>query len=186
MNLEKKSFIERINNKQRDAFHELFREFYSALVMYAMKYVSVQEEAEDIVQDVFVNVWEKKEEFLSYQSFRVFLYRSVRNACLNFVKHKLVEKKYVASKGMSSEILEDEEYDWVKEEIYRELFKIVDELPLRCREVFLLSLDGYKNEEIAAQLHITLLTVKTQKKKALRYIRERMGQYMFALFCLLF
>lgn len=186
MNIEKRAFIKRINGKQRDAFHELFREFYSALVMYAMKYVAVQEEAEDIVQDVFVNVWEKKEEFLSYQSFRVYLYRSVRNACLNVTKHKQVEKKYAASKEMNPEIPEDGDYDWVKEEIYRELFKIVDELPLRCREVFLLSLDGHKNEEIAAQLHITLLTVKTQKKKALRYIRERMGEYMFALFCFLF
>lgn len=186
MNLEKKSFIERINSKQRDAFHELFREFYQALVMYAMKYVTAQEEAEDIVQDVFVNVWEKKEEFLSYQSFRVFLYRSVRNTCLNVTKHKQVEKKYAAYKEIHAEVLEDEEYDWVREEIYRELFKVIDELPLRCREVFLLSLDGYKNEEIAARLNITLLTVKTQKKKALRYIRERMGQHMFALFCLLF
>lgn len=186
MNIKQEAFIERINSKQRDAFHELFREFFQALVMYAMKYVSIQEEAEDIVQDVFVSVWEKEEKFLSYQSFRVFLYRSVRNTCLNLVKHKLVEKKYATYKETYSEILGDEEYDWVQEEIYRKLFRVIDELPPRCREVFLLSLDGLKNEEIAAQLHITLLTVKTQKKKALRYIRERMGKYMFALFCLLF
>ena len=186
MNIKQESFIERINSKQRDAFHELFREFFQALVMYAMKYVSTQEEAEDIVQDVFVSVWEKEEKFLSYQSFRVFLYRSLRNSCLNVVKHKLVEKKYATYQETYAEIEGEEEYDWLQEEIYRELFKVIDELPPRCREVFLLSLDGLKNEEIAAQLHITLLTVKTQKKKALRYLRERMGKYMFALFCLLF
>ena len=186
MNIKQESFIERINSKQRDAFHELFREFFQALVMYAMKYVSTQEEAEDIVQDIFVSVWEKEEKFLSYQSFRVFLYRSLRNTCLNVVKHKLVEKKYATYQETYAEIGEEEEYDWVQEEIYRELFKVIDELPPRCREVFLLSLDGLKNEEIAARLHITLLTVKTQKKKALRYLRERMGKYMFALFCLLF
>ena len=186
MNIREESFIERINSKQRAAFHELFREFFQTLVIYAMKYVSTQEEAEDIVQDVFVSVWEKEEKFLSYQSFRVFLYRSVRNTCLNFAKHKLVEKKYVAYQELHPEISENEEYDWVQEELYRGLFKVIDELPPRCREVFLLHLDGLKNEEIAARSHITLLTVKTQKKKALRYIRERMGKYTFGLFGFLF
>ena len=109
MNIREESFIERINSKQRAAFHELFREFFQTLVIYAMKYVSTQEEAEDIVQDVFVSVWEKEEKFLSYQSFRVFLYRSVRNTCLNFAKHKLVEKKCVADQDVHPDISEGAE-----------------------------------------------------------------------------
>ena len=63
----------------------------------------------------------------------------------------------------------------MKEELYERLFSVVDELPPRCREVFLLHLDGKKNEEIAELLNISLLTVKTQKKKAMSYIRERLG-----------
>lgn len=177
----KEIFIERINQKQREAYYDLFREFYQSLVMFAMRYIGVQSEAEDIVQDLFVAVYEKQEKFLSYNSFRMFLYNSVRNTCLNLIKHRKVEEKYI---HYSLAHMEDGEgYDWelLEEELWRRLFKTIDELPPRCREVFLLSLDGKKNEEIAKELHITLLTVKTQKKKAVHYLREKLGS-----FCLLF
>ena len=63
----------------------------------------------------------------------------------------------------------------IEEELYRRLFKVIDELPPRCREVFLLHLEGKGNEEIPHSLQITLLPVKTQKKRAMRYIREQLG-----------
>ena len=114
---------------------------------------------------------------MSYASFRVFLYNAVRNTCLNRIKHKKVEEKYAAYSQLHPENPELDDYDIMEEEIYRWLFKTIDELPPRCKEIFLLHLDGKKNEEIAAQLKITLLTVKTQKKKALRYIREKMQDF---------
>lgn len=175
------SFIERINQKQRSAYHELFREYYQSLVMFAMRYVNEQGEAEDIVQDLFVAVWEKNEKFHSYLSFRAFLYTSVRNTCLNRIKHRKVEEKYVDYSIRHIEENQNEEYNMLEEELYRQLFQVIDELPPRCREVFLLHLDGKKNEEIATKLRITLLTVKTQKKKALRYLRERLGGYTLLL-----
>lgn len=175
------SFIERINQKQRSAYHELFREYYQSLVMFAMRYVNEQGEAEDIVQDLFVAVWEKNEKFHSYLSFRAFLYTSVRNTCLNRIKHRKVEEKYVDYSIRHIEENQNEEYNMLEEELYRQLFQVIDELPPRCREVFLLHLDGKKNEEIATKLRITLLAVKTQKKKALRYLRERLGGYTLLL-----
>lgn len=181
MKIRKDSFIDRINQKQRSAYHELFREYYQSLVMFAMRYVYVQGEAEDIVQDLFVAVWEKNEKFHSYLSFRAFLYTSVRNTCLNRIKHRKVEEKYVDYSIRHTDESQNEEYNLLEEELYRQLFQVIDELPPRCREVFLLHLDGKKNEEIATKLQITLLTVKTQKKKALRYLRERLGGYTLLL-----
>ena len=93
------------------------------------------------------------------------------------IKHKKVEEKYAAYRQLHPENPELDDYDVMEEEIYRWLFKTIDELPPRCKKIFLLHLDGKKNEEIAAQLKITLLTVKTQKKKALRYIREKMQDF---------
>lgn len=168
-------FIERINQKQRGAFHELFGEFYQSLVMFAMKYIDKQEEAEDIVQDLFISIWEKQEKFLSYASFRVFLYNSVRNTCLNLIKHRKVEEKYMTYSQRNADVEESLDFESVEEELYRQLFNTIDRLPARCREIFLLHLEGKKNEEIANELHIALLTVKTQKKKALRFIRGQMG-----------
>lgn len=175
-------FIERINQKQREAYYDLFREFYQSLVMFAMRYIGVQSEAEDIVQDLFVAVYEKQEKFLSYNSFRVFLYNSVRNTCLNLIKHRKVEEKYIHYSLEHADNGEDYDWELLEEELWRRLFKTIDELPPRCREVFLLSLDGKKNEEIAKELHITLLTVKTQKKKAVHYLREKLGSLCLFLF----
>ena len=92
MKTKEEIFIEQINLKRREAYHELFRRFYRSLVIFALKYIDEQGEAEDIVQELFVSVWEKEEKFMSYASFRVFLYNAVRNTCLNRIKHKKVEK----------------------------------------------------------------------------------------------
>ena len=96
MKTKEEIFIEQINLKRREAYHELFRRFYRSLVIFALKYIDEQGEAEDIVQELFVSVWEKEEKFMSYASFRVFLYNAVRNTCLNRIKHKKVEEKYAA------------------------------------------------------------------------------------------
>ena len=118
----------------------------------------------------------KEKPKISYRNY-LSLYDAVRNTCLNRIKHKKVEEKYAAYRQLHPENPELDDYDIMEEEIYRWLFKTIDELPPRCKEIFLLHLDGKKNEEIAAQLKITLLTVKTQKKKALRYIREKMQDF---------
>lgn len=175
MNGTETSFLARINGKDRQAFHELYKDYYRPLVMFAVHYLGEQEIAEDIVQDLFVAVWEKKGTFFSEQGFRAFLYNSVRNTCLNTLKHKKVEEKYLNQTSLSGEWNEECEYEVTTEELYERLFKVVDGLPLRCKEIFLLHLDGKKNEEIAEKLHISLLTVKTQKKKAMRYLREQLG-----------
>lgn len=175
------AFLARINAGERRAFHELFGEYYRSLVVFAMRYVGAKEDAEDVVQDLFVSIWEKGEKFLSVRSLHTFLYNSVRNTCLNLLKHRKVEEKYLNYSMMFEEFSEDNDYEVLEDELYRRLFQVIEELPPRCREVFMLHLEGRKNEEIAGLLEISLLTVKTQKKKALRYIRERLGAIMFYL-----
>lgn len=182
MKISENLFLEQINQKQLQAFHQLFREFYQALVLFAMRYGASQSEAEDIVQELFVAVWERKEKFFSYRSFRVFLYNSVRNTCLNQIKHRKVEEKYMNDRSLHVEEAFENDPEMLEEELYRHLFNAVDELPPRCREIFLLHLDGKKNEEIASQLHISLLTVKTQKKRAVHYLRERLSHLSFCFF----
>lgn len=175
MNEKEESFLSRINAKERQAFRKLFAEYYRPLVMFAMHYLNEQEECEDVVQDLFVAVWEKKEAFLSERSIHVFLYNSVRNICLNLLKHRKVKKKYWDYRMNFLSVEEEVDYEMMKEELYERLFRVIDELPPRCREVFLLHLDGKKNEEIATLLNLSLLTVKTQKKKAMNYIRKQLG-----------
>ena len=98
-------FIRQINEKQEKAFHELFLRFFNYLVVYAMRRVQRRDVAEDIVQEVFVNVWEGDKEFNSYVGFRAFLYNAVANRCMDYLKHQVVEDRYAAA-------VMKEEHEW--------------------------------------------------------------------------
>jgi RNA polymerase sigma-70 factor (ECF subfamily) len=174
MDMDDERLIERINQKDRRAFHDLFNEFYNSLVSFSTRYVGRLDVAEDIVQELFVKLWETERKYLSPAGLKTFLYTSAKHASLDWLKHKVVEEKYLSMLGGESE--DDLDLKIMEEELYRTLLQVVDELPRRCREIFNLHLQGKKNEEIATLLDLSILTVKTQKKKALRYIKERMGK----------
>ena len=167
--------IEQLNCKHVQAFRELFDRFYRYLVLYAIRWVERQETAEDIVQDLFVQVWERDTCYSSYYGFKNFLYNSVKNASLDYLKHKEVEGKYIKYTIQHAESGEEPELEIMENEIYRRLYQVLDELPKRCKEVFKYYLEGKKNKEIAELLQISELTVKTQKRNAINYIRERLG-----------
>ena len=102
---------------------------------------------------------------------------------MNHLKHKNVEEKYLASLNLENEG-DDIDLKMMEEELYRLLFKTIDELPDKCRNIFLLHLEGKGNEEIALLLNLSILTVKTQKKRAMSYIRERLGRVYFVMMSL--
>ena len=177
MNLqEENEFMNQLYEKHPRAFRKLFMDYYNALVYFAVGYVHEKEQAEDIVQDLFMQIWESKTRYSSYAGFKTFLYTSVRNACINLLEHREVEGKYVqyilareAEGGGAADLRV------MEEEVYRLLLKAVDELPRRCREVFEQVLLGKKNEEIAEILKISVLTVKTQRRIGMQTLREKLG-----------
>lgn len=177
--------IEQINKLDATAFRLLYKSYYKGLVCYAMQIIGTSEPAEDIVQELISTIWVKKMTFQSLSSFKVYLYNSVRNASLDYLKHKNVEGDYL-QKMLDAHpsrygIGEEDEEDFFSEEVYRQLLLTIDALPERCREVFLMYMEGKKNEEIATALHISLETVKTQKKRAMSFLRKRLGSYHFLL-----
>ena len=100
----------------------------------------------------------------------------MKNASLDYLKHKEVEGKYVRYTLRTSETGEVPELEVMKDEVYRRLYQVLDELPKRCQEVFKYCLEGKKNSEIAEILQISELTVKTQKRNAIVYLRKRLGR----------
>lgn len=181
---EENEFMKQLSEKHPGAFRRLFLDFYNALVYFAMGYVKEKEQAEDIVQELFMQIWERKVRYASYTGFKTFLYTSVRNACINLLKHREVEDKYtqyVLERDVDRS--EADDLRIMEEEVYRLLLKAVDELPPRCRDVFEQILQGKKNEEIAVILEISALTVKTQRRIGMRILKEKLGNvYSIAMF----
>lgn len=174
MNGTEQDFIRRINIKEETAFHDLFLKFRNYLVLFAMRRIDQLDAAEDIVQETFITVWENKKIYNSYQGLKAYLYELVQNKCTNYLKHKQVEDKYVSYVKTTGEETEGD-YNLMQEEIYRELYMAVRELPEKCQKVFELHLEGKKNDEIAEILGISVLTVKSHKQNAIHILKEKMG-----------
>ena len=168
-------FLKQLNEKHLDAFQLLYDYYYKILVLYAINFVEQEVIAEDIVQDLFISIWEKDVKFDSLTAFKTFLYNSVRNSSLNYLKHLQVEEKFARASQQKGADTDELFLEIEEQEIYRQLFKIIEELPVRCREIFEMHLQGKKNNEIASLLALSIETVKTQKKRAMRHLRRRLG-----------
>ena len=172
--------IEQINKLDATAFRMLYKSYYKALVCYAIQITGESGAAQELLS----TIWEKQMSFKSLVSFKAYLYNSVRNASIDYLKHKDVEFDYlqkIIESHQEYRVGDEEEDDFFTEEIFRQLFMTIDSLPERCKQVFLLHMEGKKNEEIAAALYVSLETVKTQKKRAMSLLRKKLSPYHFAL-----
>lgn len=158
---------------QEKAFRFLYEKYTPALRYFAAKYVDDDAVIDDIVQDVFVSLWERRTDFETENALKSFLYTSVRNCCLNMIRHQGVKTRY--AEVVYREEPKESFLDHILEaEIFELLSEVFNELPPACREVYRLSLEGKKHEEIAEELKITINTVKKHKNNANHYMRERL------------
>lgn len=151
----------------------MFDAYYEALVKYANRFLPLIDECEDLVQDIFVNLWENENTFPEETSLKVFMYKTVRNKCYNVIKHNKVKDKFAENIILS---LEDDNLfleQVLEEEIVRQLHKAIETLPDRKKQIIKLSLKGFKNNEIAEELQIKLQTVKTLKSQSYSILREQ-------------
>lgn len=161
----------------------LYDNYYRALVSYGCQFVE-RELAEDIVQELFSVLWEQRPLFKSIPQLTSYLYRTVHNAAFNHLRHQTVHNNYrqaILDHLQEFMLVDDVSEKFNKEEIYRQLFAAIDDLPPRQREVFLLCMEGKKNRDIAEQLQISAETVKVQKKRAINSLREKLAPMALAL-----
>ncbi|WP_294592121.1 RNA polymerase sigma-70 factor [uncultured Bacteroides sp.] len=171
----------------------LFRKYYTNLLFYATRIVG-EEEAEDVVQDVFVELWRRQESMTVGDQIQAFLYRAVYTRALNVLKHRDIKNSYEAVMleihQKRIEFYQPDSNDVVKRiedgELRKELFDAINELPDKCKMVFKLSyMHDMKNKEIAETMGISLRTVEAHMYKALKLLRDRLG-YLNLMTALLF
>lgn len=174
--------IQQIAKGNEQVFKEVFDTFYPRLVGLSMKYVNDKMVAEDIVIDIFRKVWEKRQYISEVGSFDSFLYTSVRNATFNHIRNQSRKESHHQSmfKDLTETGFDDAAFE---ENIHHKLYQAIEQLPPQGRKIFELSvLHGWKEKEIAEDLDISVNTVKTHKKRALKDLRERLGKYYVFLF----
>lgn len=178
--------IRHIRKGRRNAFREVFEHHFHALCAFGYRYLGDPPAVEDMVQEAFVAFWEKRMDFDHPAAIKSFLYTSVRNKCLNHLKHEAVKKKH---EGALVYELESEQHfsrNVIEEETFRLLLEEIRKLPPASAEIMVLALNGLKNPEIAEELGISVNTVKTQKKIAYAKLKDKLGPYSVILLIFLF
>lgn len=171
------TLIEGLKKGKEDAYVYLVEHYHNQLCIYANSLIRDDLLAEDIVQNVFVQVWEKRNQLKHDFSLQNYLYKSVHNKFIDqYRKGKAVmalEKKYIAALELAVE-----EKDEIQEQkILNILFDAIQELPPKCKQIFLMSKkEGLTNIEISEYLNISKKTVEGQITKAFSILREKLGK----------
>ena len=169
-------------------FDDIFRKFHHQLFVYCMKFVD-EEDALDIVQDVFVVMWEKRKYTLDEEHVKSFLFHSVKNMCLNLLKHQGVMHKHQSHEKNKLARLEIQFYNsgetsLIENEDLTIIHDAINSLSAINKEIIVLSrFEGLKNHEIADKLGIPQRTVETRLYRALNELREKLThKQIFVLF----
>lgn len=168
----------------RDNFEHIYKVYYPKMFGFAKTYVLTDEDAENIVQDVFLLLLERKDDIEISHSITTFLFTLVKNKCLNLLRHRIVEEEY--NTYIQEELkfklysLEHFSYSYQSDEELRSIIKrAIDALPERCREIFIKSrIEGKKYKEISEELKISVNTVENHMVAALRKMREQLKDYL--------
>lgn len=168
----------RIKESDEKAFEALFRSYYPYLCLYATRLLKDTQMAEETVQDLFARLWEKRSQTVIETSVKNYLFRSVKNQCLNYIKHNQIKLLYAQKVLAEGEISNSEEYE-SEIELIQKIEKSIESLPDKRREIFRLNrLEGLKYREIAEKLNISVKTVEAQMGLALKSLREKLRDFL--------
>jgi len=166
------------HDKELTEFKELYKTMAPGLVFYAGKYVDVNT-AEDLVQDIFLKIWQKRTLLFLKEGLKTYLYRSVQHACLDYLKHQEVEENYVQAIITRLKIEEIYYNQDIPLSFFEEddrlirIYEEMEKLPPKCREIFVMSyLEERKTDDIAHLLNLSKRTVEAQLYKALKMLRN--------------
>lgn len=174
------NIAQKIKEGDEKAFEVVFRKHYSGMCGYVSRYIDDPDQAEEIVQEVFYNFWNKRTDIHITGSLESYLFRSARNSSLNYIKHLKVRHEYVMAREVLLKEEESRTTDEIVElELHQKIDECIEQLPAERQRIFKMSrFDGLKNKEIAEKLDISIKTVEAQMGKALKYLRENLVDYL--------
>lgn len=188
-NIEKK-ILKELKYGSKKAFEYIFKTYYDQLCRYAEEILKDTEKARDVVENIFVLIWEERKMIDIHTSLRSYLYRSTYNSCLNLIRKKKTENKYRNFFLHHSDLSKTHDYGSssyplsgiIENELIDKLETIINDLPPQCRKVFLMSRhDGMSHCQIAESLGLSVNTVKAHIMGALKKIQYALKDIIISL-----
>ena len=176
-------------------FEEIYVSYFSRMKYFALEYVLSEEDAENIVQDVFTELWERKE-LLTYNiNLVAFLFTSIKNRCIDHLRHRVIvrdavnqiQEEYQVTLKVKLASLELFDQSLLSEQdIEKIVSEVINSLPEKCREIFIKSkIEGKKQKDIASEMNISLKTVENQMNIAYKKLKSELKDYLPLLLFLL-
>lgn len=174
---DEKELLQQVAGGSEEAFSLLFRRYRGKLYHYVLDFTQSKEEAEDIVHDVFLKIWNSRETLTAIDSINSYLYKMSRNQAINGLRRKAKERLVLAELRQEPMAILPDIDPASKKEVRDSIQQAISKLSPQQRKVFLLSRqDGLKHEQIAEELGISITTVKTHIGRALQFLREEIRQ----------
>jgi RNA polymerase sigma-70 factor, ECF subfamily len=172
------TLVRRIKENDKLAFELIFNKFSRKLYYFTLGYVHSQSESEEIIQNVFVSLWENRDMISEAFPLQNYLYKVTVNHIYNYFKHQLVRRRYIENMILEgTDIDQDTVQDILTNDLGEIVNKIIGELPLRQKVIYRLSrVDGLSHFEIAQRLGLSVRSVENQIYRALKYIREKLNK----------
>lgn len=184
--------IKKLREGDHHAYKFIFDHYYALMGAIAYEYVEDYHISQNIVEDVMMSIWEKREQLIISTSVKSYLLTSVHNKCIDYLRSRSREAEVFSLEseiGSSSCYIPDQEMfeQIVSSELEKKIEEIIQSMPEECKKVFLLSRYGNKSyAEIANELNISVNTVKYHIKKALSLFREELKDYLLTITALYF
>jgi RNA polymerase sigma-70 factor (ECF subfamily) len=180
MDDQQRRWVDRIRAGDEEAFRAVFDTYYEDLCRFASQFVSVPSHARDIVQQVFLKIWESRSEWTVHTSLKAYLYQSVRNRALNSVRRDrasaAMEDRLKEASSSAQERTAEDRYRTAR--LREQIDAAIARLPTRQKTAFLLQRrHGLSYREIAAVMDITPKTVENHIGRALQFLREELAEY---------
>lgn len=177
-----------IQNEKKPDFSRVYSIYFPRLVRFAREFVLSTEDAENIIQDLFIYLWEHQDLLENLSNLNAFLFVLVKNRCIDFIRQKRLvgqkreEFEFVMDKELQLKMYALQQFDenaLSVEAVEIILNEAIDRLPEKCREIFILSrMEGLKYKEIAERLHVSTKTVENQIITALKKLRLELKDYL--------
>ncbi|RZK41097.1 MAG: RNA polymerase sigma-70 factor [Pedobacter sp.] len=170
-----------LNSGDQNAFSQIFKQFYQPLCFFCNRLITDSATAEEIVQDILIKVWDKKEDFSSLSSIKAFLYISTRNASMNFIDKQQRQQRRERELLYSIDELEEPIIqDIIYTEVLNEIRTEINNLPEQCGKIIkMLYEEEMKPQEIAEELNIKVSTVYNQKMRGIAILKTRLAGATF-------
>lgn len=179
---DEKALLQQLQEGSERAFSILYRHYQPGLYLYAFKLTNDEDDAADIVQELFINLWNKRERLTFDTSFRAYLYRAVRHRFLNLAAHRKVRIEFSAGFQRYLHASENSTAQHIAEaELFAHIDALVAKLPTNMGRVFQLRNENLSDEAIASELNISEKTVRNLMSEAVKTLRAKL-KYFVGLF----